>query len=561
MPIKENNQENKSPEKDNPLKNTEMSLEDNYNNIDGVINNISAENKMTYSVLDKLCRNTELKIEKQKDKIAKLQKKEKKVKTKIKRLHKKHDNIKDEESYLKSLVKMNVLPKYLQSHFENSLARQTAKSEKFWNDLDNLKHKERDFSFRIAKCEDKIKNFQSEIDSIKKIDHFLSNMHSREGRRENFITAMTAVNKYSLDRTFEKSGKVGNKIEKATKQLEQATTGAKKFKLRNKIARLTTEKENLTARIEKLKDVTQKLEEFNQLPKEYDTQIDNAILQTADNIKNEVIDGEVIRSGNMTEILDTVVAQSEAPIKNVLDNKTPQEHTHSEKLYEIEATGKDEKINSPYFTFTEIEPAQRMFDRLSRDNNYSDIYFRELEFDKNSDISSEKTDKRKVLQEVHNDTEATNKTVADKKSVDLRTICDEIDKAISENFSNNRFHSEEVINTLSQKFDIRDVQSVVAIDVRNKGSYDGRIYRTSLEWANTQPISPNITELMKEKNLFLKSHTGLVNLLAQRIALNEKRGLDIRSAVSDTTKAQTKNKTRTQQQEITPQKKKGQSLE
>ena len=120
MPIKENNQENKSPEKDNPLKNTEMSLEDNYNNIDGVINNISAENKMTYSVLDKLCRNTELKIEKQKDKIAKLQKKEKKVKTKIKRLHKKHDNIKDEESYLKSLVKMNVLPKYLQSHFENS---------------------------------------------------------------------------------------------------------------------------------------------------------------------------------------------------------------------------------------------------------------------------------------------------------------------------------------------------------------------------------------------------------------------------------------------------------
>ena len=135
MPVKENNLENKLSEKDNPLKNTEMSLEDNHNNIDGVINNISAENKMTYSVLDKLCRNTELKIEKQKDKIAKLQKKEKKVKTKIKRLHKKHDNIKDEESYLKSLVKLNVLPKYLQSHFENSLAGQTAKSEKFWNDL------------------------------------------------------------------------------------------------------------------------------------------------------------------------------------------------------------------------------------------------------------------------------------------------------------------------------------------------------------------------------------------------------------------------------------------
>ena len=548
MPVKENNLENKLSEKDNPLKNTEMSLDDNYNNIDGVINNISAENRMTYSVLDKLCRNTELKIEKQKDKIAKLQKKEKKVKTKIKRLHKKHDNIKDEESYLKSLVKMNVLPKYLQSHFENSLARQTAKSEKFWNDLDNLKHKERNFSFRIAKCENKIKNFQSEIDSIKKTDRFLSNMHSREGRRENFITAMTVVNKYSLDRAFEKSGKV-------------TTTGAEKFKLRNKIARLTTEKENLTTRIEKLKDVTKKLEEFNQLPKEYDTQIDNAIQQTADNIKNEVIDGEIIRSGNMAEVLDTVVAQSETPIKNVLDNKTPQEHSHSEKLYEVEATSKDEKINSPYFTFTEIEPAQRMFDRLSRDNNYSDIYFRELEFDKNSDISSEKTDKRKVLQEVHNDTEATNKTVADKKSVDLRTICDEIDKAISENFSNNRFHSEEVINTLSQKFDIRDVQSVVAIDVRNKGGYDGRIYRTSLEWANKQPISQNITELMKEKNLFLKSHTGLVNLLAQRIALNEKRGLDIRSAVSDTTKAQTKSKTRTQQQEITPKKKKGQSLE
>ena len=101
----------------------------------------------------------------------------------------------------------------------------------------------------------------------------------------------------------------------------------------------------------------------------------------------------------------------------------------------------------------------------------------------------------------------------------------------------------------------------MAIDVRNKGGYDGRIYKTSLEWANKQPISQNITELMKEKNLFLKSHTGLVNLLAQRIALNEKRGLDIRSAVSDTTKAQTKSKTRTQQQEITPKKKKGQSLE
>ena len=96
--------------------------------------------------------------------------------------------------------------------------------------LDNLKHKERNFSFRIAKCENKIKNFQSEIDSIKKTDRFLSNMHSREGRRENFITALTDINNYSIKRKTEKISQINDKIEKATEQLEQATTGAEKLK-------------------------------------------------------------------------------------------------------------------------------------------------------------------------------------------------------------------------------------------------------------------------------------------------------------------------------------------
>lgn len=104
----------------------------------------------------------------------------------------------------------------------------------------------------------------------------------------------------------------------------------------------------------------------------------------------------------------------------------------------------------------------------------------------------------------------------------LEMICDDIDNAISENYGNNRLNVDGIVKALSKKFDMEDVRSVMAIDVRNKGNYDGRISRRILSWANAQPISSNVQKLMGRQNIFLRSHTGLINLVAQRIATDAK---------------------------------------
>lgn len=739
MPVKESSQENRQPEqeKDNPLKNTEMSLEDNYNNIDGVINNVSADTKVNNPVLEKICQNKELKIERQRDKIENLQNRVRKNVAKSKKLRKAYNNVSEERKYLKTLVKLSILPRPLQEHFENSLSRQEDKSGKLLVKIDKLNSKYTDLQSLIEKHNNKIQNLQSEIGGIQKIDRFLSNMHSKEGRRENFITALTDINNYSIKRKTEKISRINDKIKKATAKLEQATTGAKKLKIRNSIAKLIAEKEKLTQNLDRLQQDKTRLNDFNQLSDDYSTEVDNAVLKTAENIQNEVINGEVIRSGSVTDIFDKVVEQSETPLKNVFDeiqaknnqlkndgihqinellnnmqysksefgdyrqsfvtaltkfnnyslnvntekrnaldmemkkivDKLPnlvayvkanpsdkqksremfnaysdsalldekrkelssrintcqyrnrllkqfeqqpesyallmetaisqtvenirsnlesiknaenlyvmfdsvlaqsenslnkvlseinarkqslaEEHM-SGKFYEVEAFNGKTDTKPYYFFIDNFESAQRSFDIALSENKYSDIYLREFSCDENGNIN---LDTLKILKEVHSNdkniqkdsqaqTDTTRETINDgqnnqlppnsekenstdkmtpeNKSITLQElaekICPEIDKSISENFVDARFNAKKVVTALSEKFDIKDVQSVVALNIKSRGSYDGRVSTIAKNWATGQPITDNISKISQKRKLSLNSHTGLLNIVAEKFA-------------------------------------------
>ena len=102
-----------------------------------------------------------------------------------------------------------------------------------------------------------------------------------------------------------------------------------------------------------------------------------------------------------------------------------------------------------------------------------------------------------------------------RESYQANIACKEaIEKAIADNYGNNRLSSQAVMETLSAEFSMERIQYVLANTVQYK-DWDGRISRANREWAQTVPVVPNPDSWGGDRNCYFvvdQAHTGLVDL-------------------------------------------------
>lgn len=102
-----------------------------------------------------------------------------------------------------------------------------------------------------------------------------------------------------------------------------------------------------------------------------------------------------------------------------------------------------------------------------------------------------------------------------RESYQANIACKEaIEKAINDNYGNNRLNSQAVMDAVSSEFSMERIQYVLANTVQYK-DWDGRISRANREWAQTVPVIPNPDSWGGDRNCYFvvdQAHTGLVDL-------------------------------------------------
>lgn len=99
---------------------------------------------------------------------------------------------------------------------------------------------------------------------------------------------------------------------------------------------------------------------------------------------------------------------------------------------------------------------------------------------------------------------------------------DAIVTAIADNYRNSRLDTDGVLSDVLKEFDFERVELVVATRLSNL-SFDGRIDKSNVEWANG--VLANLSESERKKlcaDTHLNSHPGLINLFANKIIDEER---------------------------------------
>ncbi|MGN1113141.1 MAG: hypothetical protein ACI4RP_08055 [Acutalibacteraceae bacterium] len=174
-----------------------------------------------------------------------------------------------------SLISSSVLPAPVNAFLKIISEQQHEKAASLENKISSVNQK-------IQKNDIKIQKYEQKIDTYKKLDNFLQNMKSPDGRRENFILGLSEFKDMSINRTTDKLASVNVKIAKAQKALNTTRFIQEKRKLNNKLEALNGKKLKLETKLEKLKQFDEKL-----------NSVKDASEQTAENIVSKSYDGIV----------------------------------------------------------------------------------------------------------------------------------------------------------------------------------------------------------------------------------------------------------------------------
>ena len=203
------------------------------------------------------------KIDKQKKKAAKLTDKINKGKKKINKWKAKIADAEKTKAYCEQLLSTHSLPKPLQMFFQSMLDKQNKKIERCQEKIGQKQDKIKKFTSRRMKCQKKIAKRQKKIDKIARIDKFITNIGTSQGRRENFVQMLTEMRKTSLEKKSKKALRIDNKIAQKELALSKATTEAEKVRLQQQIDKLKEQKDKLTGKIERLESMAEKLNAFS----------------------------------------------------------------------------------------------------------------------------------------------------------------------------------------------------------------------------------------------------------------------------------------------------------
>lgn len=259
----------------------------------------------------------QLKIAKLEDKNTVISKKIAKNEARIEKLQAKIEDAQKTKAYCMSLLESAAVPKPLQVFFQSMMDRQDTKIKKCNDKIGDLKDKNTNLTDKITKNNKKILKHTAKIESLQKIDKFLTNMQSREGRRENFVQVVSDLRKISLERYSEKAVKLEKKIAQKEAALTKATSSVEKVQLRNQIAELRLEAIEVNLKINKLAAMTVKLEKLTALS---DQQADTVIENATNGINKQLAANQ---SMDEQEIVDTVVNETgKAITNNEIDTRT-----------------------------------------------------------------------------------------------------------------------------------------------------------------------------------------------------------------------------------------------
>lgn len=174
--------------------------------------------------------------------------------------------------------------------------------------INNLSSKIEKRNDKIANNDKKIAKHTKTLETCKKVDTFLQNMKSPEGRKENFINGLQEFNNIALNKATSKLADVEDKITKASTAYEKTHSATDKLKLRNKINKLTEQKNVLESKIQGLGGITNRINAVQNAPQD---KADEVISKSCEGIVNAVAENPEGFAKNqaerVVEVCNTVI--------------------------------------------------------------------------------------------------------------------------------------------------------------------------------------------------------------------------------------------------------------
>lgn len=216
----------------------------------------------------------------------------------------------------------------------------------------SLENKISSRNLKIQKNVIKIQKNEQKIDTYKKLDTFLQNMKSPDGRRENFILGLSEFKDISIKQTTKKLAAVTNKIAAAQNSLNTTRFIQEKMKLQNKLESLNGKKLKLETKLDKLNQFDEKI-----------NAVKSASEQAAENIVSKSYDGIV---NSIAENPAEFAKNPEAKVVDVCEKTIDSEMLETQKLNK-----RMEQIDKRFDEV--VEQLQNL--RKDPEKNHDDIIF------------------------------------------------------------------------------------------------------------------------------------------------------------------------------------------
>lgn len=208
-------------------------------------------------------------------------------------------------------------------------------AEQKQNKVDSLRNKVEKHNNKIEANNKRIDKHTKRMETCEKVNVFLTNMKTSEGRQENFVVGLQEFQSMSLNRTTEKLATVNEKINNFSLAYENTNYASEKIKLRDKIAKLNSKKNKLEVKLEGLNSMGDKF-----------TAVRETTAEKAETIISKSYDG-IIKSATENpdrfakNQVDTVIEVC----NNIIDNELF-EHSEQKKFGSIEQEDPDNYLKN-----------------------------------------------------------------------------------------------------------------------------------------------------------------------------------------------------------------------
>lgn len=273
--------------------------------------------------LQKAVDSAQLKIDKLTDKNAKLTAKNEKAQIKL-------DRAKALMQKLDVMISSNAFPAPVREAMKILYDRESMKAANLQNKIDKR-------SDKIKLNVNKINKHQSKINAISRVDHFIQNLKTADGRRENFVVGVMEFQKLSVTHAVDKIEKLENKINELSAELKSTRFLQERRKLTNRIYKATDKIDKLNEKIAGFGELGEKLKEFD---KADDMTVNKVVDKSVDNIAKAAVE-------NLTEFSKAPCETVVAAAGKAIDEITPQKvHVVTKSKAETQQKTSQDKAKS-----------------------------------------------------------------------------------------------------------------------------------------------------------------------------------------------------------------------